>query len=210
MKPLLFPWKASWQSTRRHWRQTQLSCGQLGWEPRTPRDASLGQRCDCDKSGFAQNWFGRAEPWRSGRKGMWGYLCMGCSWLRAAMFGQGSLLDGALGTQGHAHSLALSLSDASRFSLQNNPLWGWAEGQMGEAESAWLGGSIGGMSWGQNPKFGSLQLQHLSSMCKCWTGTRQGFFFKAQSWFVQFNDFLRHLFSYLFPLSKGSWLFNIF
>lgn len=125
----------------------------LGWEPKTPRDAWLGQRCDCDKSGFAQNCFGRAETWRSGRKGTWGYLYSGCS--RAAMFDQGPLPGGTLSTQRHTHSLAHSVCSHP---LQNNPLWGWAEGQMCETGPAWLGTSIGGMSWGG-------KIQHNSGPC---------------------------------------------
>lgn len=142
------------------------------------------------------------------------HLYMGCSWLRAAIFDQEPLLDGTLSSQGHTHSLAHSVSVASRFPPTLFKITPFAAGLKGKcvrlnlpglaaAFVAWAGGKIqhnsGSCSW---------SISHLCANAELAQGKVS--FLKAQCWFVQFNDFLRYLFSYLFPLSKGSWLFNIF
>lgn len=179
----------------------------LGWEPKTPRDAWLGQRCDCDKFGFAQNCFGRAETWRSGRKGTWGYLYSGCS--RAAMFDQGPLPGGTLSTQRHTHTAWPTVSAPILSKI--TPFGAGLKGKCVRLDLPGLGPAL--VAWAGGEKSDRIQVPAAEASLfyvQMLNWHKHSFFFKAQCWFVEFNDFLRYLFSYLFPLSIGSRLFNIF
>lgn len=231
MKTLFFPWKKSDKPPQRHRCQIQLSCGHLGttlpcchWWGLVP--------CVGDIT-ITPSWDGSPKP--PGMPG-WdrGVTVISLDLHRTALAGlrhegQGERERGVIYTQGAREQQCL-IRDLCQVepSAPRDTHTAWptvsapilskitpfGAGLKGKCVRLDLPGLVPALvAWAGGEKSNTIQVPAAEASLfyvQMLNWHKHSFFFKAQRWFVEFNDFLRYLFSYLFPLSIGSRLFNIF